>query len=183
MPNMPSSISSRFCLVCLGLALAACLGAGGCSETRREGDVDGVPVTFTVQAESAFFTWMTDRHASHTTALGVGVGGMRSGVGVGVGMGVGYSGTEIYLLGSEQPNRSFLFRKRLSYGENTFTIPLKPGRTLVLTAQAEGGREGSEVVGEIVIPTTGTPAVQVMLTKDGAKVEVAPPPVTAAPGT
>jgi len=178
-PSMRTATSvTRFPLSLLAGAIA-CLCAASCSDTRREGDADGVPVVFTVQAESAFFSWMTDRRTSTVTGVGVGTSGMRSGVGLGVG--VGFTGTEIYLLGHEQANRPFLFRRRLSYGDNTFTIPLRPGRTLVLTAQAEGGREGSETVGEIVIPTTAAPTVRVSLTKDGAKVETGPPATAEAP--
>lgn len=147
----------------LGLLLS------GCGESRRDGDADGIPVTFTVHTERAFFSRMSDHRTSVSSGVGVGFGGGGGGIGTGVGLGIGFHGTTAYLLGGDNPNEYGSFRKELSWGDTTFTVPLRVGRVLTLTAQAEGGREGWETIGKVTVAAGTTQNINLVLNADGSK--------------
>ena len=76
--------------------------------------------------------------------------------------------TTVYLLGGENTSEAQIFRKEVKWGESTFTVPLTPGRTLHLTVQVQGGREGWEAIGSVVIPATANPTVTIGLSDAGA---------------
>ena len=151
--------------------LGVCVFLISCGPKRAEGDPDGLPVTFTVHAESVFFSRMADRRTTVSSGVGMGIG-PHLGSGVGVGLGVGFQSTEPYLLGGEHPGEAGSFRKALSWGDTTFTVPLRSGRKVVLTAQAQGGREGWETIGEFTVAAGAADEVQVILDANGGKVTV-----------
>lgn len=152
-------------LILLGAALIL---LSACGEPRRYGDVGGTPTTVRVSLDRAFVSGMHNRQAR----VGVGVGGSVSSGGhrsVGTGLGVSFSATSVYLLGGEGAGEAQLFRQTLSWGETTFTVPLTPGRSLHLTVQVQGGREGWESVGAVVIPAGATPTVTLGLSDAGPR--------------
>ena len=168
----------------------------GCGEPRRFGDVDGVPVTINASIDRAFFKNMENRQGRPSAGVGAGFssGGHSS---VGVGVGLSFSSTQVFLVGGDAVGQKNVFRKEMKWGQNSFTVPLTPGRTLHLTAVAEGGRRGWEALGPVTIPLTAAdkaPAVEVVLDENGAKItaseqpapestppESAPPAPTPAP--
>ncbi len=154
-----------------------------CGEPRRYGDVGGVDVTLTIEVDRAFFKNMENRQGRPSAGAGVGFSsGGASGVGVGVGL--SFSSTQVYLVGGDAVGQSNVFRKELKWGSNTMVVPLTPGRVLHLTAIAEGGRRGWEALGTVTIPAE-SPAFQVVLTADGAKIAstTLAPTTTPAPTT
>lgn len=155
-----------------GIIVIACTG---CAAKRQEGDTDGIPVSFTVRTQQVFFSRMLDRSATVTTGVGVGMGmgPRRHGmVGTGVGVGFGYQGTTAWILGGEHPAEASLFRRELEWGETTFSIPLRPGRKVVLTAQAQGGKEGWETVGEFSVAAQTADEVVLTLDAAGSRIEI-----------
>jgi len=131
-------------VVCLcAVLLSACGGS------RLSGDPDGVPVTFHVELERSFVREMANRQGRVGLGAGVGIG--RGGGGVGLGVGLRFSSTHVTLLGGSEPAAAELFRQRIGWGSNRFTVPLRPGRELVITASVTGAREGWEVVGRTEI--------------------------------
>ncbi|HYE06479.1 MAG TPA: hypothetical protein VEL07_13270 [Planctomycetota bacterium] len=149
----------------------------GCGQKRRYGDDGGVPTAFTVTLEKAFVSDMQNRQGRVGVGGGVGMGSRGSSAGVGLGL--SFSATVVYLLGGEQSGGAQIFRRELSWGENTFTVPLTPGRELALTVQVQGGREGWEGVGSVTIPEQPGAVVDVRLLSTGPSVSVAPPPASA----
>ena len=151
---------------------AALLALDGCGEARRYGDEGGVPVTVQVHLERAFVNGMRNRQGQ----VGVGVGaGFSSGGGsaIGTGIGLSFSSTTVYLLGGDAVGEANVFRQELKWGDNTFSVPLKPGRTIQLAIQAQGGREGWEGVGSAVIPDGPNPGVTIVAGEAGGKTTVA----------
>ncbi|MBA3938611.1 MAG: hypothetical protein H0X38_14245 [Planctomycetes bacterium] len=163
-------------LVLAGVVLFA---SDGCGEARRYGDEGGVPVTFQVHLERAFVNGMRNRQGR----VGVGVGaGFSSGGGsaIGTGIGLSFSSTTVYLLGGDALGEAGVFRQELKWGDNAFSVPLKAGRTIQFAVQAQGGREGWEGVGSVVIPDGANPGVTIVAGEAGGKTTVAtgvaPPP-------
>lgn len=159
------------------LVVAAVLILAACGEPRRFGDAGGVPVTVSATIERPFFTSMQNRQGRPSAGAGVGMssGGWSS---VGVGVGFQFSSTQVYLLGGDAIGQGNVFRKEVKWGENTFTVPLTPGRTLHLTVQAEGGRRGWEAIGTLTVPAQD-PAITLVLDGNGAKITVTPTPAAA----
>lgn len=151
---------------CLFTFLAAGAFIAGCGNTRAEGDPDGIPVTFVVHADRAFFSRMASQRTTVSSGIGVGVG--TGGMGTGLGLGIGFHGTSAYLLGGAHPGEAGSFRHALTWGETRFTVPLRSGRTIILTAQAEGGRQGWETVGEFTVGAPGADEIDLKLDADGA---------------
>ena len=144
-----------------------------CSSTRQFGDADGNPVEFSVRVERAFFDSMGGRSWQPSAGAGVGFSsGGRTGLGLGVGL--GFTSTSIYLIAGDEPGQARLFRKQVRWGENTFTVPLRPGRRFIVGVQAEGGRQGWESLGSVIIPLDGTPQVRVVLDASGGMVTQVP---------
>lgn len=158
---------------------AAALGAvlaAGCASERRFGDPGGTPVGFEVHVELAFF----DSMANHQLHAGGGAGAGFSNLGS-TGLEPGLSSTTIHLIGEDGAGEAGVFRKQVSWGDNHFTVPLVPGRSLVLSIQAEGGWEGWESLGAVVIPSGREPHVQIVLNANGGKVsatDLAAPPTS-----
>jgi hypothetical protein len=149
------------------LAVAAL--ATGCGSRRRFGDADGTPVLFQVKVERAFFDAMRNR--SWSPSVGAGAGFSNRGYsGLGLGLGLGYSTTSVFLLGGDAVGQGNVFRKELRWGENSFSVPLRAGRTLALMVQAEGGRSGWEGLGSITVPSDAAPGVRIVMDADGGKV-------------
>jgi hypothetical protein len=160
------------------LAAAAVLVLAGCGEPRRYGDADGTPTAFTVNLDRAFINGFENRQARPSVGAGVGFssgGGSYSGVGVGL----TFSTTQVYLLGGESVGQGEVFRQELKWGENHFSVPLTPGRTLHLTVMAEGGRRGWEGIGSLVVPQAAEPAATIVLGAEGGKVTTTPAPAPA----
>jgi len=154
--------SLKWCTVVCGLALLT-----ACGEPRRFGDIGGTPTSVRVTLDRAFVSGMQNRQAH----VDVGVGGSVSSSGhssIGTGIGLSFSSTTVYLLGGENAAEGQIFRKEIKWGEGTFTVPLTPGRTLHLTVQVQGGREGWEAIGSVVIPVTANPTVTIGLSDAGA---------------
>ncbi len=152
--------------------IALCLVVG-CGKKRRFGDEGGTPVTMRVTLDRAFVSDMKNRQGR----VGVGVGaGMSSGGGTSLGTGVGlsFSATTVYLVGGDGPGQGQVFRKEIEWGESSFSVPLTPGRTLHLTVQVEGGRQGWEAIGSVEIPRTPSPMVDVVLGASGPKLTAGP---------
>ena len=161
----------------LGFALVALCLLAGCGEKRRYGDDGGTSVAFRVTLDRAFVSEMANRQGR----VGVGVGaGVSSGGGssIGTGVGLSFSSTTVYLVGGDGPGQGQVFRHELQWGENAFAVPLKPGRTLHLTIQVEGGRQGWEALGQVEIPSAPQPQVQALLNAGGPKLSVSPAPAT-----
>jgi hypothetical protein len=174
---MRSTVRHFPLLLLAGLAL---LALDGCGEARRYGDEGGVPVTFQVHLDRAFVNGMRNRQG----AVGVGVGaGFSSGGGsaFGTGVGLSFSSTTVFLLGGDGVGEAGVFRQELKWGDNTFSVPLKPGHTVQFAIQAQGGREGWEGVGSAVIPDGPNPGVTIVAGDAGGKTTVAtgvaPPPL------
>ena len=146
--------------------LSSVLTVSGCGASRVEGDADGVLVPFAVQVDEAFFSRMADHRTSVGTGAGVGFGSGGS-TGLGLGFGLGFHATTVYLLGGEHPGEAGSFRRKLSWGENHFVIPLRAGRTVNLTVQAEGGRQGWESVGVLTVAVPAADQVDLKLDRNG----------------
>ena len=156
----------------LALSAILCL-AVGCGAKRRYGDEGGTPVTMRVTLDRAFVSDMKNRQGR----VGVGVGaGMSSGGGssIGTGVGLSFSSTTVYLVGGDGPGQGQVFRKEIEWGESSFSVPLTPGRTLHLTVQVEGGRQGWEAIGSVEIPRAPAPTVDVVLGAAGPKLSAGP---------
>jgi hypothetical protein len=156
-----------YCLLLCILSLAAC------GKARRYGDAGGVPVAFHVTLDKAFVSGMQNRQGR----VGVGVGGTVSSGGhssIGTGIGLGFSATTVYLLGGDGAGQAQVFRKEITWGENAFTVPLAKGRTLYLTVQVQGGREGWEAIGSVVVPADEKPTVTIGLSDAGPRISAAP---------
>lgn len=151
------------------------LACGGCGAKRAEGDAGGVPVSFRVTLERPFVSNM-GRGGSAGVGVGVGTGVSSSGASsMGVGVGLGFSSTTVYLLGGDETGHAGLFRRKLSWGDNDFTIPITPGRQVALTVQVEGGRKGWEGIGAVTVPVNvAKPNVTITLNQTGALVLPAP---------
>jgi hypothetical protein len=147
------------------------LSAAGCASTRRFGDADGTPVSFTVHVERAFFDTMSNHQGQPSVGAGAGFSHGGSS-GLGLGLGFGFSATSVFLLGGDEIGQAHVFRKEVKWGDQTFTVPLLPGRSLFLGVQAEGGRQGWESVGHVTIPTGPDPQVRIVLNVDGSKVSI-----------
>ena len=160
----------------LFVAFFGCLLLSSCGEPRRYGDVGGIPVNITAEVDRAFFKNMENRQGRPSAGVGVGFssGGATSS---GVGVGLSFSSTQVYLVGGDAVGQSNVFRHELKWGNNTFTVPLNPGRVLHLTVVAEGGRRGWEAIGNITIPAD-SPAIQMALSADGARITAANQPPT-----
>ena len=158
------------------ILVALCLIAG-CGGKRRYGDEGGTSVAFRVALDRAFVSDMKNRQGR----VGVGVGaGVSSGGGssIGTGVGLSFSSTTVYLVGGDGPGQGQVFRQELEWGENAFAVPLKPGRTLHLTIQVEGGRQGWEALGSVDIPTAPQPSVVAVLNAGGPQLSTSPAPST-----
>lgn len=154
-------------------AIAAVLLLTGCGEPRRYGDVGGTPTAFTVSLDRAFVNGFENRQGRPSVGGGVGFssgGGSYSGVGIGL----SFSSTQVYLLGGEKIGQGEVFRQELKWGENSFSVPLTPGRALYLTITAEGGRRGWEGIGSLVVPQDAAPAARIVLGAEGGKVSTTP---------
>lgn len=163
------------------LLIATCV-LPACGKKRRYGDEGGTPVTVRVALDRAFVSDMRNRQAR--LGLGVGAGfSSRGGTGIGTGLGLSFSATTVYLVGGDGPGQGQVFRQEIEWGENTFTVPLAPGRTLHLTVQVEGGRQGWEAIGSVEIPRAPQPTVEVVLGEAGPKLSTGPATAPAATTT
>jgi hypothetical protein len=170
--KFPSLMSMRTAIFLMGL-VALSLAIAGCGSERRFGDADGVPVTVIVNLDRAYVRGLSSRQVRTSVGAGAsfGSGGHRSS---GVGVGLTFEATNAYLVGGDGPAEAQVFRKKLSWGENTFTVPLTPGRSMYLSSQVSGGYEGWESVGEVTIPPDGSPTIRVSLLGTDLSVAVDP---------
>jgi hypothetical protein len=162
------------------LILLALLPVAGCGSTRRYGDAGGVPVPFDVRLERSFVHDMQNRQWRPSVGAGAafGSGGYSS---YGTGVGLSFSSTEVYLLGGDGPAESQIFRREISWGDNSFSVPLAVGHVVHLTVMAQGGREGWESIGTITVPNAIDPRVRIVLDRDSVSLSVTPAPAAVAP--
>jgi hypothetical protein len=153
------------------IATSALLCICSCGKPRRFGDEGGVPATFTVHLERAFVGGMKNRQARPSLGVGAGIGsGGHSSFGTGVGL--TFSSTVVHILGGEEPGSGNVFIKEIEWGDNTFTVPLTPGRTLTLSVEASGGREGWESIGTLTVPQESGSEIHLDLTESGGTATV-----------
>ncbi|MBA3549044.1 MAG: hypothetical protein H0X45_04075 [Planctomycetes bacterium] len=178
----------RSALIALSLPLIIALA--GCGQQRAQGDPDGVPVAFTVRVDPAFVadyhrggasTYVGFHHHHHHHSR------YRSdpwhhgwhdpwdswygGSGY-----VGSEPTTLVLLGGDGPTQAQVFRKRIAFGDNDFVIPIRAGRSVTLSFQADGGIEGWETLGTVSIGDQPGQVVAVAMTADGVTLTATPPP-------
>ncbi len=163
----------------LGLAVMP-LALGGCVQQRHQGDAHGTPVAVQVHLERGFVRHMRNRQWSASASADATYAPPTAGAPA-VGIGVVFTTTSVRIFGGAGPGQAQVFSHQLCWGENHFSVPLEPGRQLVLTVQAEGGHEGAESLGRISIPSRGRPQLSISLTAAGARVQVQPL-MTASPG-
>lgn len=153
----------------LAAVAALILVLAGCGTPRRFGDVDGKPILVQVHLQRAYVRSLSDRNVGIGAGVGVGVGsGGHSHTGVGIGL--SFSSTQVYLLGGDATGQGNVFRKQISWGSNSFEVPLTPGRTLAFTVQVQGGYEGWEGIGTVTIPETGAHTIRIDLLGEGTEV-------------
>jgi len=115
--------------------LIACLALSGCSQ--RPGHADGAPFAFLVTLERPFVHAIAQRQIHvHTDERDEPFRDSRETATVGL------STTEVTLRGGSRPRGEDLFRQRLSWGENRFTVPLRTGGRLWLSVAVDGGWVG-----------------------------------------
>ncbi len=161
-------------ITCCALLLLLC----GCAE-RRHGDPGGVPVTVNAKIERDFYSNMENRQGRPSAGVGVGYSS-RGHTSTGVGFGLSFSSTQVYIVGGDAVGQSNVFRQEVKWGDNTFTVPLTPGRTIHLTTVAEGGRRGWEAIGTVVVPQTD-PHIDINIAASGVSLKTASKP--SAPAT
>lgn len=166
-----------------GALVTAALVTVGCGEARRCGDPGSPTVMLDVRLERAFLKGMRNMqgHASVVVGAAAPPGGVPS---VGSGVGLSFASTEVALLGGEGEGDDSVFRLPIFWGDNTFAVPLLPGRRLSLAVVASGGREGLVSLGEVVVPGAPQPHITLELLGSGARLVVSPlpPPPTADSG-
>jgi len=153
--------------LCCTIALFLC----ACGTPRRFGDTAGKPVDVHVTLSRDYVRGLSSRQVRTSVGAGAsfGSGGSRS---TGVGLGLSFSATTVTLAGGEGPAEGQIFRKTLEWGEQTFTVPLTPGRTLHLTVHASGGYDGWESIGSVVIPAEGDAKIDIVLSGDSISATV-----------
>ena len=159
-------MSLRHVLVFIALLLLA-----GCGGSRQMGDIGGVPVEFEVQLDRSFVKAMENRQGRLGASAGVSVGsgGTRSGLG----FGLSFSSTNVYLYGGNGPGQAGLFKKKLKWGVNQFTIPVNVGRKVVFSVVVSGGRSGWESIGNYTVKQSDN-ALRIFLVESGGSIQAAP---------
>ncbi len=161
-------MSARVHLVAAVMAATA-LMLGGCTG-RGQGDGGGEAVRMQVHLERAF-----TRHLhNHSWTFGASAGGAY-GVPMAAGVGVAFTTTTVSLIGGTEPGGAEIFLHDLSWGDQGFTVPLTPGRSLYLSVLVEGGHRGLVALGRIVVPPSQHALIGIRLGTDGARMVVAPP--------
>jgi hypothetical protein len=156
------------------LAGALCLGAGalalaGCAE-RGQGNAGGEAVRMQVHLERAF----TRHLQNHVWTFGASASGAY-GVPMASGVGLSITTTTVSHMGGKEPGGAEVFLHDLSWGDQGFTVPLDPGKSLYLSVLVEGGHRGLIVLGKITVPPSQHARVGIRLAGDGARMVVAPP--------
>ncbi len=138
------------------LALVCLLSSCG-RQARRNGDVDGQPTTFSVQLERAFVRGMNVRyprgrvemgfHSSHHHGHHHHHNGMHTDIGL------SFASTQVSISAYDPDKHVVLFTRRLRWGNNHFTVPLRPERQLNFELQVSGGYNGSEPIGHAAAAT------------------------------
>lgn len=152
-------------------ACCALLVLASCGGSRLVGDPEGVPITFRVELDRAFVRAMANRQGRVGLGAGVGIGSGGPRGGLGLGLGLSFTSTRVSLLGGGAAGRADLFRQRISWGDNAFTVPLRPDRTVVLTADVSGAREGWEEVGSFTVDAR-KPVLLLRLGEAGGRLEL-----------
>ncbi len=152
------------------LIVTTVLSSTACGGRRRYGDPDGRPTAFDVTLHRGFVAGMHRRSPVGVGAgVSIGPGGMRSGLG----LGLTARSTSVTLLAGDDVGSARCFRQPLRWGRNRFTVPIRDGRDLVFTVQADGGRQGFERIGALTI-SGSQPLVIIDLNDDGATVRLEP---------
>ncbi len=171
-------------------AIVCCLAAGCSSRPalRAHGDPDGVPITFgvayardvldtlipsgpgftrTVVVEPAFSPWHDPYPFHHHHGGWQGEGFLSTPMAY-------EPSTTLFLLAGDGPAQAQVFRLRLAEPSTSFSVAIRPGRRVIVTLQASGGREGWQEIGEF----TAAPdqLVRVTLDANGPRLETTPAP-------
>ena len=176
------STHDRIMRVAVGFIVLLLTACGDRQPSARiNGDADGVPVTVTAifdrealpaLAQGAGFTrtvvierdawadpfWPQHHHHHHPWH----------------GRGFAYEPvTTLTLLIGDGPAEAQALRARLVPGTNTWSVPLRPGRPVVISLQTDGGREGWREIGRF----TAAPGLSVTVHLQGAqpRLETTPP--------
>ena len=147
------------------------MGLTACGGSRQMGDIGGVPVEFEVLLERPFVAAMENKQARLGASAGATVG--SHGTSTGIGFGLSFQSTNVYLYGGNKAGQANIFRKKLKWGDNHFTIPMNVKRKAVFSVVVSGGRSGWEAIGDYTVKNAGN-AVRVLLSETGATVETAP---------
>ena len=157
----------RILLICLSIVVLLSL-LSSCGGSRQMGDIGGTPVEFTVDLDRSFVSAMENRQGRLGASAGmtVGSGGTRTGLG----FGLSFTSTSVYLYGGNAPGQANVFRKKISWGSNEFTIPMNVGRKVVFTVVVSGGRRGWESVGSYQVKA-GDNALHISLVETGSSIK------------
>jgi hypothetical protein len=182
MPATSSTAIARSSVL-VSVALAAVL-LSACGDERRYGDAGARPVDFTVHLERQYIRNLADRHIG----VGFGAGGSWSSngsSGTGMGIGLTFAATTVTLYGGDGVAESQVFQQELKWGDNSFAVPLAPGRVIYLMVRAEGGHEGWESIGNVTVPsaTAANPAIIINLAGSGRSIATNPPSAPAPDAT
>ncbi|MBA3686140.1 MAG: hypothetical protein H0W72_13005 [Planctomycetes bacterium] len=82
--------------------------------------------------------------------------------------------TSLSLLAGDGPAQAQLFRLRVSESSESFSLPIRAGRRVVVTLQASGGRQGWQVLGEF--DAAPGQIVRISLDGSGPRLSITPPP-------
>lgn len=162
------------------IGVVGALVAPACGEPRRFGDTDGQPVTMLVHLNRSFLSRMTNMQGRASVGAGAGFS-PGGGAFMGSGLSFSFSTTEVDLLGGDVEFDAGVFDQQVHWGDTAFEVPLQPGRRLFLTLQANGGREGVESLGSILVPASGPARVEVTLSAAEAVIVISPPPAAPPP--
>ena len=143
----------------------------GCGSSAARGDVDGVAVPFDVLVTRAYANNLASSQARVSAGVGMGFGS-HGHTRTGLGIGLGFSATTITLRGGSNPGGSDVFRKRIGWGDQQFSVPLRPGRICHLTVVVSGGRNGVDRIGSI--EADPNQVVVITLDETGYRLETTP---------
>lgn len=142
---------------------AIVLALTACGQARPTGDAGGVPLTVQVVLVRTYANELAHVQTS-TTVVGPSWGPAdgpsrsdpyfeRNGLGD-AGWSRRYDEPRLqpWLLAGDGPREGRLFRVALDWGQTDFTVPVRAGRTVVLTLQTHGDRDAWEEVGRFTMP-------------------------------
>ena len=85
----------------------------------------------------------------------------------------------VFLLAGDGPAEAQLFHQRLRPGRHHFRVFIRPGRTVTLSVQAVGNREGWVVIGHFTSADRDGGRLHIELDAEGSALQAYPPPEVA----